>query len=376
MKLDILQENLKNAVGVVSRVLVTKPQMPILANILLETKDGQLILTASNLETTVTLAIGAKIETPGAFTVPGRTLGEVVAGLTAEKITLTTEENNLLIAGGKFKAKIAGLPAADFPKLTNNNEKAAVAAWDFSKTDFLKIINQVSFAAALDDGRASLTGILFKPGPDGLVLAATDGFRLSVVSLPEVKNKDVESFLLPAKALLEIVRIMEDKISLTLVSNQVIFTTGEIKIYCRCIAGKFPEFEKIIPANSSLKIVAATEELNKAVKLAAIFARNSANIVKLKVSPRGEAGKSQKLKVSANAPQTGENETEMEVEIEKGGEEEFAIAFNYRYLLDFLSNINSQEFTAEFNDSLSSGVFRLPSDPNFLHLIMPVRVQS
>lgn len=367
MKLDILQENLKNAVSVVSRVLVTKPQMPILANILLETKDGQLVLTASNLETTVTLAVGAKIETPGAFTVPGRTLGEMMAGLNAEKITLTLEENNLLIAGGKFKAKIAGLPAADFPKLTDSNEKGVT--WEFTKAKFLDAVNKVSFAAALDDSRASLTGILFKPGPDSLVLAATDGFRLSVVSLPEVKNKDVESFLLPAKALLEIVRIMEDKISLTLVSNQVIFTTGEIKIYCRCIAGKFPEFEKIIPANSSLKIVAATEELNKAVKLAAIFARDSANIIKLKFQ-------NSKLKISANAPQTGENETEMEIEKEKGEDEEFSIAFNYRYLLDFLSNINSQEFTAEFNDSLSSGVFRLSSDPHFLHLIMPVRVQN
>lgn len=369
MKLDILQENLKNAVSVVSRVLVTKPQMPILANILLETKDGQLVLTVSNLETTVTLAIGAKIETPGTFTVPGRTLGEVMAGLTAEKITLTAEENNLLIAGGKFKAKIAGLPAADFPKLTNDNEKAAVAVWEFSKTDFLKIINQVLFAAATDDSRASLTGIFFKPGPDGLVLAATDGFRLSVVTLPKIKNKEVESFLLPAKALLEIARIIDEKITLTLVSHQVIFTTGEIKIYCRCIAGKFPEFEKIIPANSSLKIVAATEELNKAVKLAAIFARDSANIVKLKIQKS-------KLKIFANAPQTGENETELEIETEKGGDEEFSIAFNYRYLLDFLNNTNSQEFTAEFNDPLSSGVFRLPSDPHFLHLIMPVRVQS
>lgn len=368
MKLDILQENLKNAVSVVSRVLVTKPQMPILANILLETKDGQLVLTASNLETTVTLSVGAKIETSGAFTVPGRTLGEVTAGLAAEKITLVAEENNLLITGGKFKAKIAGLPAADFPKLTNINEKEVVS-WEFSKLDFLKIINQVSFAAATDDSRAALTGILFKPGTDGLVLAATDGFRLSVVSLPKIKNENLESFLLPAKALLEIARIIGEKITLTLVSNQVIFNTGEIKIYCRCIAGKFPEFEKIIPANCSLKIVAASEELNKAVKLAAIFARDSANIVKLKI-------KNKKLVISANAPQTGENETEMEIEIEKGGGEEFSIAFNYRYLLDFLNNTDSPEFTGEFNDSLSSGVFRLPSDPHFLHLIMPVRVQS
>ncbi|MBI3559352.1 DNA polymerase III subunit beta [Candidatus Gottesmanbacteria bacterium] len=369
MKLDILQENLKNAVAVVSRVLVTKPQIPILANILLETKDGQLVLTASNLETTVTLSVGAKIETPGAFTVPGRTFGEVTAGLAAEKITLATEENNLLITGGKFKAKIAGLPAADFPKLTEINEKAVATAWEFSKPDFLKIINQVTFAAATDDSRAALTGILFQPRPDGLVLAAADGFRLSMVTLPKIKNENLDSFLVPAKALLEITRMIGEKITLTLVSHQVIFTTGEIKIYCRCLAGKFPEFEKIIPTNSSLKIVVATEELDKAVKLAAIFARDSANIVKLKMQKS-------KLKISANAPQTGENETEMEIETEKDNEEEFSIAFNYRYLLDFLNSTDSQEFTAEFNDSLSSGVFRLPSDPNFLHLIMPVRVQN
>ncbi len=162
---------------------------------------------------------------------------------------------------------------------------------------------------------------------------------------------------------------LEVSLSVLSDSNQVIFDLGEVKIYSRLIAGNFPDYEKIIPPNSIIKVTIISEELLKSIKLSAVFARDAANIVKLKI-------KNQKLKISANAAQVGENESEMDVRTEKGGEEEFAIAFNYRYILDLLSSVDNPEITAEFTGPLASGVFRLPKDENFLHLIMPVRVQS
>lgn len=378
MKLEILQENLSRGLNLVSRVLATRPQMAILSNILLRTKNGQLEITASNLETTVTTTIGAKIETQGEFTVPGRTILEVVSGLAAEKLSLELDEGSLLISGGKFKAKLAGTPASEFPKLTET-ATAGGLSWKFEKKTFLEAIGRTVFSAATDESRAVLTGVLFNAGKGGLTLAATDGFRLSVVKLPFRSQEEVK-FILPAKTLLEVSRILnegkekdtkEPEISLSVLSesNQVIFDLGEVKIYSRLIAGSFPDYEKIIPPNSMIKITVISEELLKSIKLSAVFARDAANIVKLKI-------KNQKLKISANAAQVGENESEMDIQTEKGGEEEFAIAFNYRYLLDLLNSVNSLEITAEFTGPLASGVFRLPKDENFLHLIMPVRVQS
>jgi len=133
----------------------------------------------------------------------------------------------------------------------------------------------------------------------------------------------------------------------------------------------FPNFEKIIPAESSVRIKIPSEELLKGIRLAAIFARDSANIVKLKIA-------GSKLKIMANAAQVGENESEIDIEVDKGSGEDFQIAFNFRYLLDFLTSLGSKaaDVTIDFTTPLAPGVFHLPSDKNFLHLIMPVRVQG
>lgn len=378
MKLEVLQENLSRGLSTVSRVLATRPQMAILSNVLLQTKNGQLEIIASNLETTITTSVGAKIEAQGEFTVPGRTLQEVVSGLAAEKLTLALDEGNLLISGGKFKAKLAGTPAAEFPKLTEGaSDKSLV--WKLEKNVFLEAVGRTVFSAATDESRAVLTGVLFNATSSGITLAATDGFRLSVIKLP-VKSPEEVKFILPAKTLTEVSRILaenkdkdekESEVTMTLLaeSNQVIFDTGEVKIYSRLIAGNFPDFEKIIPPNSTIKIVITGEELLKSIKLASVFARDAANIVKLKIE-------GSKLKISANAASVGENESEIDLQKEKGSDEEFAIAFNFHYLLDLLNCVDSQEITAEFTGPLASGVFRLPKDENFLHLIMPVRVQT
>lgn len=372
MELEILQENLNRGLSIVSRVLASRPQMAILSNILLKTEAGRLQITASNLETTITTTIGAKIVSAGEFTVPGRTLLELVAGLSAEKLTLLQKDGVLAISGGKFKGKIAGMPATEFPKLTEDKKDGVV--WTIDKKAFQNGVSRVLFAAASDESRAVLTGVLFRANADSLVLAATDGFRLSVGKI-RTKGKELENgFIIPAKALAEASRLLEGDGEFKLVylpdSNQIVFDLEESKIYSRLIAGNFPDYEKIIPSNSTTKIVSTTEELAKAVKLASIFARDSANIVKLKV--RGA-----KLKISANAPEVGENETEIDIAVEKGAdEEEFIIAFNYRYLLDLFASVGNTELTVEFNGPLAAGIFRLPSDPHFLHIIMPVRVQG
>lgn len=375
MTFEVLQENLNHALLILSKVLANKAQLPLLSNILIRTLNGQLELTASNMETTIVTLVGAKIEEEGDFTVPGRMLLETVSGFSAEKITMSCEEGILLVSGGKFKAKINGVPASQYPDLFSGLKKTEGVVCNLDKKNFQKAVSQTIFVAATDESRPVLTGILFNFNDTSLILGATDGFRLSVNTISLDKKMEANKFIIPVKALTEVNRLLseykETKFEVVFYSEsgQVLFNLGDTKIYTRLISGNFPDYEKIIPTECSIKIVIARDELLKAVKLAAVFARESANIVKLKLEDK-------KLKISTNASQVGENESEVEVEIEKESGEEFTVAFNFKYLLDLLSNTEGSEITAEFNGSLASGVFKLPSDPNFLHIIMPVRVQG
>ena len=382
MKLEILQENLSRGISSVCRILTSHPQIPILANVLFKASMGQLEIVASNLETTIVVGVGAKVEKTGEFTVPGRSILEMVNGLSADKLDLELKEGFLALSGGKFKGKLSGTPAAEFPKLfEGESANKQTAVWEINKTEFQTVVGRLAFAAAADESRAVLTGVVIKSDKNGLVLAATDGFRLSVDQIKTSReNKDELKFILPARALNEVARVLgeeknndENKKVFRLVyfeeKNEVVFEMGDTKIISRLIAGNFPDYEKIIPSSSQIKIVSTTGELSKAVRLAAIFARESANIVKLRL----EKGK---LKISANAPQVGENESEMDVTLEKGGGEEFSIAFNYRYLLDLFSCLEETEICLGFNGPLTSGVFTVSKHPSFLHIIMPVRVQA
>lgn len=374
MKLSILQENLNYGLNVVSRVVSNKAQLPILNNILLTTDKGRLKLSATNLETGINFWLGAKIEKEGAISIPAKIIAEYVACLSSEKINLEIKENSLWVSDSSSQASFIGLPASEFPIVPTLKEKPEISLK--SKELFLAI-PQVAFAAAQDEGRPVLTGVLIQNREEGLVLVATDGYRLSLKRLSGFQEiQQIAEFqkglLIPAKTLIEAEKIInkgeEKTLSLTITpeNNQIIFSTPEVEIISRLIEGKFPDFAKIIPQKKTTKVVVDTQSLFQAVRTAAIFARESANIIKFKIQDS-------KLKVMSNAPQTGDNIIEIEAKTE--GKEE-KIAFNSRYLLDFLNSANSELINFEMTDSLSPGVFTPINDKSYLHIIMPVRVQE
>jgi DNA polymerase-3 subunit beta len=206
-------------------------------------------------------------------------------------------------------------------------------------------------------------------------MVSTDGYRLSLkdVSGVEVnmeKSQNSGNFLIPARSLIEIVRLasgeQELKVGLTEDENQVIFLLPELQLTSRLIEGEFPEYQKIIPNEVKTKILVDKEEFHQSIRMASVFARESANVVKFKI------GKG-KIEISSNAPSVGENKTEVGAKLDGNNLE---IAFNYRFLLDFLKVIpaDEQQVQMEFNESLTPGVFKIPSDEDWLHIIMPVKV--
>jgi DNA polymerase-3 subunit beta len=382
MKLSVLQENLAWGLTTASRSVATKAQLPVLGNVLLATDQGRLKLSATNLETGINLWLGAKIEHQGAISIPAKILSEYVASLPAEKIDLEIKENLLYLNCGNYQASFIGLPAGEFPNVPSLKGKPEIS---LTFKDLALAISQVAFAAAQDEGRPVLTGVLMQTKGENLILVATDGYRLSLKKLGGLPGiqKVVEfqkGLLIPARTLMEVGKIIsigegEKILGLTVTpeENQVIFTTPDCEIVSRLIEGKFPDFEKILPEKGTTRITLDTQSLAMAVRIAAIFARESANIIKWKMeNARLPAGQG-KLKISANAAQVGDNVSEIEVKLEGKGN---SIAFNSRYLLDFLASVNSDLLNFEMTTPLNPGVFTPTGDKSYLHIIMPVRVQE
>lgn len=375
MKVIILQENLSRGISVTGKSVSGRPQLPVLGNILLATEEGRLKFSATNLETGISFWARAKVEEEGSFTVPAKIFSEFVASLPKEKAEITQEENMLRVKCGTYEASFNGINASEFPLIPVFPEGEY---FSFEAEVFTNALKKVSFAATTDEGRPVLTGVLLQFGEKEMAVVATDGYRLSKMVVPkpeEVSPKKMlkaDRLLIPARALSEIVRLSlegeeKKKIKLALLPthNQAIFSLDEIQIVTQLLGGEFPAYEKIIPMSSSVKVTFATEDLARAVKMAAIFARENANIIKFAIA-KGE------MTVSSNTPQVGNNKNTLEVK----GEGEGEIAFNSRYLLDLLNAVTAKEMVFEMTGALNPGVFREFGEENFVHIIMPVRVQT
>lgn len=375
MKLSVLQENFAKGLAIVSRSVSSRAQLPVLSNILLVVDKGRLKLSATNLETGINYWLGAKISKEGAVSIPAKVLTEFVSSLPAGKVELETKENNLLVACGNYRAEFNGLAATEFPKIPSVKGKADLS---FVSSSLIKAINQVAFAAAQDEGRPVLTGVLLLIKGKKLILAATDGYRLSVKELPTTKgiveSKELKKgLIIPSRTLVELARTVgeteqEKDIGLTITkeANQTIFSSSNMEIISRLIEGKYPDFEKIIPEKGKTNLIVETAELTRAVRVASIFAREAANVVRFRIDQKG-------MEITANTVQVGRNVAKIEAKVSGPGGK---IAFNSRYLLDLLSVVGNEQISLEMSGNLNPGIYRAVGDKSFLHIIMPVRIQE
>ena len=373
MKLTILQENLEKSIALASRFTSSRTQLPILGNVLLKASKTKLLIASTNLEISVSDAIGAKVEKEGDVAIPSRILAELIPNLPKETVNLEAQKEQLKISTPSFSSTVLGMNTSDFPKIpaSVNKEKSI----GLSQNTFSSALSKVLFAVSSDETRPILTGVLFAFGKDGLILVATDGFRLSTIKLQNSKIPKLQvSFVIPRTILSELGRISEDEILLEFreKDKQVIFGVGDTVFSSRLLEGEYPDYEKIIPKTSNYKVTVEKEDLLRAVKLASIFARDNANILKLKT-------KNEELIISAESSAAGNQETKIEARIDPEpveGKDPFEIVFNYKFLEDFINSVSGEEIVMEFSDIDKPGVFLDPSSPDYLHLIMPVKVQG
>lgn len=377
MKLTCLQENLKRGLATVSHAVAGKSTLPILANVLLATDGGRLKLAATNLEIGITHWIGAQVQDEGAITVPARLLADVVGGLPNDRVTLTLDARTqtLRVECGRFVNNIKGADADDFPTIPSIADREATTSLP---ADVLRqAIEQVAFAAATDESRPVLVGVLMRLREQTMFMAAADGFRLATrqVPLAEPVSKAVE-FIVPARALLELARIAGETegdvgMIVTPGGGQVLFHTPTTEFVSSLIDGKFPDIERVIPQQYATRVVVDTAELAKAVKLASYFATASQNAIKLTMEPGGELGPG-RLVISANAADVGDNRGELDCTVQGAGGQ---IALNVRYLSDLLGVVKTAQLAIETQSPQSPGVFKPVGQDGYLHIIMPMSIR-
>lgn len=380
MKVSCLQENLAKGLSIVSRAVASRSTLPVLSNVLLTTDQGRLKLAATNLELAVTDWIGAKVEEDGAVTVPARLLIDFVNTLPPERIDmeLNVRTQTLHLKCARYNTNIKGIDSTEFPIIPTIAENRKIVI----EPDTLReMIEQVSFAAASDESRPVLTGVIAKFDHDQVTFAAADGFRLSVRHATLSNPVDQPfSVIIPAKALQEVGRVsgeQEDPIEMAVTENrtQVLFRLTNIEIVSQLIDGAFPDFTRIIPETHTTRTILNTGELQNAVKASLVFAREALNTVRLQITPNGgETGGTAgpgKLTMMATSAESGDNVGEIDATVDGDAVE---IAFNARYLSDVLNVVHSPQVALETTSPASPGVIRPVGRDDFTHVIMPMHI--
>lgn len=378
MKVSCLQENLAKGLSIVGRAVASRSTLPVLSNVLLSTDNGHLKLSATNLEIGINCWVGAKIEKEGSITIPARLLGEFINSLPPERIDLSLDEETqtLNLRCARFESNIKGIDAQEFPLIPTAGDINADAI-RLDPTSLRTMINQVVFAAATDESRPILTGVLMQLNDDNLTMAAADGFRLSVKSATINQNfGDRLELIIPARALMELSRISGDQeqpVSVIVIPDrkQVLFHLEGIDLVSQMIEGKFPDYNQIIPTSYSTRSVLDTISFLKAARVSQLFARDSANIVKLEITPSGDELMNGRVTLMATSAELGDNVAEVDASIQGQALE---VAFNAKYLIEVLSVIDSPQVVLETSAASNPGVLRPIGDENFIHVIMPMHI--
>ncbi len=373
MKISCLQENLAKGLSIVGRAVSTRSSLPVLANVLLATDNGRLKLSATNLEIAITCWIGAKVERPGAITVPARTFSDLVNALPTDRVELelAPDSQTLHVNCARTEANIKGIEAETFPLLPDPDPTQSLR---LEAAKLKQMVQQVTFAAAVDDTRPMLTGVSLRFAGKQLRLAATDAFRLSVRSAEIPVHVDTpKEVIVPARALNELARVISDSDSFVLISmpedrNQIIFQLENVVIVSQLIEGSFPDFTAIIPKSARTRSVMGTADFLKACKTADIFARESSHTARMTIKPGNELMDGYAT-IAATSQETGDNVAQIDANVDGP---EIEISFNVRFLTEVLGVMETPQMILETNGPMEPGVLKPMGQEEFLHVIMPM----
>jgi DNA polymerase III subunit beta len=368
MNLTIAKDQIINGLQAVQNVVSTRTTLPILSNVLMRAEGERLEFTATDLDVSIACSVEAKVKKPGASTVPVKKLFGIVRELNNSEIDLEVDEKNTCsIRSGASFYKINGLNAEEFPPQTKFKEEKKVV---LPQETVRAMMKKTSFAISTDESRYVLNGIFISLKDHKMNMVATDGRRLAMVDEEvDLSEKSEGEFIVPAKAVNELGRLLQDKgeVEIRYSDNQASFTLKDDKgfsilIVTKLIEGNYPNYRQVIPSEVKERISLIREEFLHALKRAEIMTSEKSNSVKLSFGKNN-------LAITANSPEVGEARESIAINY-KG--KEMAIAFNPKYLIDPLNALANDEVFVELIDELSPGVIKIQGP--FLYVVMPMRL--
>jgi DNA polymerase-3 subunit beta len=373
MKASVLQETFSSAVATVARIASTRSPLPVLTHILITADNDRLRLSATNLEMAITCWIGAKVEEPGATTVPASTLSDLVKTLPYDRIDLglIPETKTLKLRCGTSKAELKGMDAEEFPPQPHIEGEYHI---NLPIAHLRVAISQVAVAASSDEARPVLTGVQLSAKGQEITLAAADGFRLAVRKM-ELAAPVEQPFtvVVPAAALREVERLFgkgDETISISATRSLIIFQARDIELAAQLLDMPFPDFNAILPKGHTTRTVLATGALLKACRQVEIFARSGNHSARLDIHPAN--GVPAAVELYGQSDETGFHQAVVDAASVEG--EAITIAFNVRFLKEALEAVQAPNLALETQGSTAPGVIRPVGDDSYLHVIMPMHM--
>jgi DNA polymerase-3 subunit beta len=368
MNLTITKEHLINGLQAVQNIVNVRTTLPILSNVLVKAEGDRVEFTATDLDVTIACSVEAKIKKGGSTTIPVKKLFGIARELSNSDIELEVDDKNLCsVRSGASFYKINGLSAEEFPPLPKFKEEKKVV---LPQEKIRSMLKKTSFAISTDESRYVLNGIFISLKDHKMTMVATDGRRLALVDEEvDISEKSQGEFIVPAKAVNELSRLMSEKgeVEMRYSDNQASFTLKDEKgfsilVISKLIEGNYPNYRQVIPAEAKERVSLMREEFMHALKRAEIMTSEKSNSVKLAFTKNN-------LAITANSPDVGEARESLAINY-KG--KEMAIAFNPKYMIDPLNALGDDEVFLELIDELSPGVFKINGP--FLYVVMPMRL--
>lgn len=364
MKFRCDREVLSEALQIVQRGVSSRPGIPALTGVLLEAKaDGTLTLTTTDLEMSARLSIEVQVQEEGLALVPARLVADTVKSLSDAPVDVDADRAQATIRCAAYEGALRLLPAEDFPGLLAPAGTRVVA----QAGAFAEAVGQVARAASRDEARPVLTGVLLEVSREGVMLVATDSYRLAIRELVATAGGEAKA-IVPERALSEAGRaaaaLEKGDIEIFVDESQVSFEIGQLTLTSRLVEGEFPNYRQLVPEAYESRLTASRQQLTDAVRRVGLLARDTSP-VRMEFNALG-------VKLSSSSPDLGQAVEAVEARYEG---EEITAAFNPHYLADGLAAASGESVRVEVRDGLKPGVVRGESD-DFTYLVMPVRLPT
>ena len=384
MIVSVLQENLKKALDLVVPYIAGHPPLPVLANVLLETDDSRVKVSATDLETSISVWIGAKREQPGAITIHGKTMKDYIGILSPERVDFHVDVSTwtMNVRCGIQTGELRGIDANEFPPIRHNDSGCDFVIWAEA---LLRMLDSVLKCTAREKNRPILCGVNMLLDRGMLTLAAADGYRVGVERLPVEYTGEKEDLTLPGDAVKKLLRVLrahkDTEVGITLPSerNSVTFTLPNIQVSTQLLEGRFPDYMSITPRSCFTQAVFYAEDMKIALKRAAVFAKDNAQSCTVSIEPALNPGEPALMTVSAKSPERGQTEAMLDATAEG---EKVAWSANCKFLLEAVEAYrkDAERIVIDTNGPENPAVIRpetgkpMPSigDSGSLTVIMPM----